>query len=60
VVEEGKPAPDFSLTSNSGEEIRLSQLRGGPVVLFLPSGRLAINEKQSAGTGWTVERGKEG
>jgi peroxiredoxin Q/BCP len=34
VVEEGKPAPDFSLPSDSGEEIRLSDLRGTPVVLY--------------------------
>jgi thioredoxin-dependent peroxiredoxin len=34
MVEEGKPAPDFSLTSDSGAEIRLSALRGKPVVLY--------------------------
>jgi len=34
VVEEGKPAPDFELESDSGETVRLSDLRGKPVVLY--------------------------
>jgi thioredoxin-dependent peroxiredoxin len=34
VLEEGKPAPDFSLTADSGETITLSELRGQPVVLY--------------------------
>src|SRR5262249_36748722 len=34
VVEEGKPAPDFELTSDAGETVRLSDLRGTPVVLY--------------------------
>jgi peroxiredoxin Q/BCP len=34
VVEEGKPAPDFELASDSGEMVRLSDLRGTPVVLY--------------------------
>ena len=34
MVEEGKPAPDFELTSDGGERIRLSALRGKPVVLY--------------------------
>jgi peroxiredoxin Q/BCP len=34
MVEEGKPAPDFSLTSDAGEEITLSNLRGRPVVIY--------------------------
>ena len=33
-VEEGRPAPDFTLTSDSGEEISLASLRGKPVVLY--------------------------
>jgi len=34
VVEEGKPAPDFELQSDSGETVKLSELRGKPVVLY--------------------------
>jgi thioredoxin-dependent peroxiredoxin len=34
LVEEGAPAPDFTLTSDSGEAVTLSSLRGKPVVLY--------------------------
>ena len=34
MVEEGKPAPDFELTNESGEHIKLSDFRGKPVVLY--------------------------
>ena len=34
MVEEGKPAPDFELPSDSGHRVRLSSLRGKPVVLY--------------------------
>jgi peroxiredoxin Q/BCP len=34
VIEEGKPAPNFELTSDSGETISLAGLRGKPVVLY--------------------------
>ena len=34
MVEEGKPAPEFELQSDSGETVRLSDLRGKPVVLY--------------------------
>lgn len=33
-VEVGQPAPDFTLPSDSGEPVRLSQFRGSPVVLY--------------------------
>jgi thioredoxin-dependent peroxiredoxin len=33
-VEEGLPAPDFTLTSDSGDDITLSSLKGSPVVLY--------------------------
>ena len=34
VVAEGSPAPDFTLKSDSGDEVTLSELRGRPVVLY--------------------------
>src|SRR5262245_27437650 len=34
VIEEGKPAPEFALVSDSGETVTLSALRGKPVVLY--------------------------
>ncbi len=30
----GDPAPDFTLTSDTGEEVRLSDLRGGKVIVY--------------------------
>ena len=34
MIEEGKPAPDFTLASDSGEKVTLSELRGSPIVLY--------------------------
>ena len=34
MVEEGKHAPDFELTSDTGERVRLSHLKGRTVVLY--------------------------
>jgi thioredoxin-dependent peroxiredoxin len=34
MVEEGKPAPDFELTSDAGARVRLSSFHGRPVVLY--------------------------
>lgn len=34
MIEEGSSAPDFELTSDTGETVRLSTLRGRPIVLY--------------------------
>jgi peroxiredoxin Q/BCP len=34
VVTEGEPAPEFTLTSDTGESVSLSDFRGRPVVLY--------------------------
>ena len=34
MVAEGAEPPDFELTSDTGEHVRLSQFRGRPVVLY--------------------------
>ena len=50
MVEEGKPAPDFELPSDSGERVRLSDLRGNPVVLyFYPADDTTGCTKQACG-----------
>ena len=33
-IEEGRPAPDFTLTSDTGKIVALESLRGSPVVLY--------------------------
>lgn len=37
MVEEGKQAPNFSLTSDAGETVTLDSLRGKPIVLYFYS-----------------------
>ena len=50
MAEEGKPAPDFSLTSDTGETIKLSSLTGRPVVVyFYPKDDTAGCTKQACG-----------
>ena len=34
MVQEGKPAPEFELKSDAGDTVKLSDLRGTPVVLY--------------------------
>jgi thioredoxin-dependent peroxiredoxin len=38
MVEEGKPAPDFTLVTDSGERVTLSSFKGKPIVLFFYPG----------------------
>ncbi len=50
MVEEGQPAPDFELDSDSGERVKLSDLRGKPVVLyFYPKDDTSGCTKQACG-----------
>jgi thioredoxin-dependent peroxiredoxin len=50
MVEEGKPAPAFSLTSDTGETVTLEELRGKPVVLyFYPKDDTSGCTKQACG-----------
>jgi thioredoxin-dependent peroxiredoxin len=50
MVEEGKTAPDFELTSDAGERVKLSDLRGKPVVLyFYPKDDTSGCTKQACG-----------
>jgi len=49
-IEEGKAAPDFTLTSDTGETVSLSSLRGKPVVLyFYPKDNTPGCTKQACG-----------
>ena len=34
MLSEGSPAPDFELASDTGERVKLSDLRGKPIVLY--------------------------
>jgi thioredoxin-dependent peroxiredoxin len=50
MVEEGQEAPDFELAADGGEQVRLSGLRGKPVVLyFYPQDDTSGCTKQASG-----------
>jgi thioredoxin-dependent peroxiredoxin len=50
VIEEGKPAPDFTVPNQDGEPVTLSALRGGWVVLyFYPKADTPGCTKQACG-----------
>ncbi len=50
MVAEGQPAPDFELQSDTGETVRLADLRGKPVVLyFYPRDDTSGCTKQACG-----------
>jgi peroxiredoxin Q/BCP len=34
MIEQGQPAPDFQLPDQDGRPVRLSELRGAPVVVY--------------------------
>ena len=54
MIEPGQPAPDFALESDTGETIRLSDLRGGPVVVyFYPKDETSGCTTQACGIGDT-------
>ena len=60
MIAEGSPAPDFELTSDSGETVRLSDLRGTPVVLyFYPRDDTSGCTRQACGIrdSWDAFRG---
>jgi peroxiredoxin Q/BCP len=60
VVEEGKPAPDFELPSDEGETVRLSSLRGRPIVLyFYPRDDTPGCTKQACGIRDAYDRFRE-
>ena len=50
MIEEGKPAPKFTLPSDAGEDVSLESFRGKPVVLyFYPKGdTLTSNRSKEA------------
>jgi peroxiredoxin Q/BCP len=61
VLTEGQPAPDFELRSDTGETVRLSALRGTPVVLyFYPRDDTPGCTKQACGIrdAWSEFRAK--
>jgi peroxiredoxin Q/BCP len=61
VVEEGQPAPDFELRTDTGETIRLSSLHGRPVVLyFYPKDDTPGCTAQACGIRDAFERFEEG
>ena len=50
MIEEGQPAPSFTLPSDSGEQVSLEALRGKPVVLyFYPKDDTPGCTKQASG-----------
>ena len=60
MVAEGKPAPDFELATDSGENLRLSSLRGRPVVLyFYPKDDTPGCTKQACGIRDAYDRFRE-
>jgi peroxiredoxin Q/BCP len=60
MVEEGKPAPDFELLSDEGEQVRLSSFRGRPVVLyFYPRDDTPGCTKQACGIRDAYDRFRE-
>jgi thioredoxin-dependent peroxiredoxin len=60
VVEEGQEAPDFELPSETGERVRLSGLRGRPVVVyFYPRDDTPGCTKQACGIRDSYDRFEE-
>jgi len=49
MVEEGKPAPTFTLPDDSGDDVSLESLRGKPVVLYFYPKNSFQNDRPSRG-----------
>jgi thioredoxin-dependent peroxiredoxin len=51
MIEQGEQAPDFELSDQDGETVRLSALRGRPVVLyFYPKADTCGSESSRGGS----------
>lgn len=59
-IQEGKPAPDFTLKDQNEKEVRLSQFKGKPVVLyFYPRDNTPGCTKEAVGFRDLIERFKK-
>ena len=51
MIEEGKPAPDFELESDTGETVKLSDLRGRALVIHEGGDNYTDNPENGGGKG---------
>jgi peroxiredoxin len=45
MIEEGKPAPDFTLSDQNGQSVSLSGLKGSPIVLYFYPKEVSIGRR---------------
>jgi peroxiredoxin len=58
MVEEGSPAPTFTLPSDSGDEVSLESFRGKPVVLYFhPKDDMRTRYRSNWDAPYVVDRG---